>query len=320
MLSEEYGYVKSDGIKLDVSETGEPPAVPNASGYQKHIRFSFKLTKGELSASFPVDLFIPEAMGDIPFIVALDFSISEELNYFPLQLIMEKKVAVARIRYSEVTMDNGDFNDGVAPLLSDRNDPCSAGKLAIWAYAASLVGNYFVEKGFVTKDKLYVTGHSRLGKTALLAAALYDVFAGAHSNCSGCCGAAISREKTGETVENIVNKFPYWFAPCFAKYAGCENSMPFDQHYLMALIAPKKISVLTAKEDAWADAEAQYLCTEATSPIYEKMGLIGLDRSSGLLQTGDESTKGNIVIRMREGRHRFFPEDWAFFIDSVVNK
>ena len=91
LLSEEYGYVKSDGIKLDVSETGEPPAVPNASGYQKHIRFSFKLTKGDLSASFPVDLFIPEAMGDIPFIVALDFSISEELNYFPLQLLCQSQ-------------------------------------------------------------------------------------------------------------------------------------------------------------------------------------------------------------------------------------
>ena len=320
LLSEEYGYVKSEGVQVNVRETDEPPAVPDASGYKKHVKLHFDLTKNGMSASFPVDLFLPDATGDIPCIVALDFSILEDMNYFPLEVIMEKKVAVARIRYIEVASDNDDFETGVSPLLSDRSDPHSAGKLSIWAYAADLLGNYLLEKGYAKKGSLYVTGHSRLGKSALLAAALYDIFDGVHSNCSGCCGAAISQEKNGETVTKIVNKFPYWFAPGFSGYAGRENEIPFDQHYLLALIAPKKLSIVTAEDDVWADCEAQYLAAEAVSPIYESMGLIGLDRTGGLLKTGDDSIGGNVVLRMRAGRHRFFPEDWAFFIDTVVNK
>jgi hypothetical protein len=320
LLSEEYGYVVEEGVRVSVTETDDAPVVPNASGYKAHKRIRFEVSKGEKSSAFHTDLFFPYAEGDIPLIIDLDFSISEELNYFPLQLIMEKKVAVARIHYSEVTADSADFDSGIAPLVCDRSDPHSAGKLAIWVYAAGLVGKYMLEKGYVSPHRLFVSGHSRLGKTALLAAATYEFFEGAHSNCSGCCGAAISREKDGETVEKIVNKFPYWFTPEFAKYAGRENEMPFDQHYLTALIAPRKISIVTAKEDEWADAEAQYLTAEATSVIYEKLGVAGFDRSRGFLGTGMKSTEGNIVLSKRDGRHRFFPEDWEFFIDSITKQ
>lgn len=320
LLSEEYGYVDSEGISIEVKETDEPPAVPDASGYKTHVKLHFGLTKNGKSSSFPVDLFLPDATGDIPCIVALDFSILEDMNYFPIQLIMEKKVAVARIRYIEAAGDNDDFETGISPLLADRSDPHSAGKLAIWAYAANIVGNYLLEHGYAKRGSLYITGHSRLGKSALLATALYGIFDGVHSNCSGCCGAAISQEKNGESVTKIVNKFPYWFAPEFAKYTDREDEIPFDQHYLLALVAPKKLSIVTAEDDVWADCEAQYLAAEAVSPVYEAMGLAGLDRSGGLLKTGDDSTGGNVVLRMRAGRHRFFPEDWAFFIDTVVNK
>ena len=320
LLSEEYGYVNTEGIDIEVTESDEPPSViADPADYKKHVKLNFKLTKEGRSASFPVDLFLPDVNGDIPFVIYLSFTIWVEKNYFPLKLIMDKNVAVARIFYIDVAGDDNDFEKGIAPLVSDRNAPHSAGKLSIWAYAASLVGSYLIDKGYAKKEDLYVTGHSRLGKTALLAAALYDCFAGVHSNNSGCCGVAISREKHGETIEDIVNKFPYWFTPEFAKYANRENEMPFDQHYLMALVAPKKLSVSAAEEDTWADTEAQYLSAEAASVIYEKHGLVGLDRSKGLLRIGENSTGGNIAFRMRHGGHSFFADDWEFFLNFITS-
>ena len=217
LLSEEYGFVNAEGIDLSVTVLKERVEDEYSGVYagkcRKHIKFGFTLTKNGRSASFPVDLFLPVAQENFPLVVAVDFRLDEEKNYCPIEEIMEHQVAVARVLYTNISSDDGDFENGIAPLLTDRTDPHAAGKIAIWAYAAGIIGKYMLEQGYVTEKNLYVSGHSRLGKTALLAAALYPQFAGVHSNNSGCSGVSVSREKQGETIAIICRLFPYWFAP-----------------------------------------------------------------------------------------------------------
>ncbi|MBQ8213692.1 MAG: hypothetical protein IJZ80_06755 [Clostridia bacterium] len=320
LLSEEYGYLTDRGVELSVSVEKELGEARYAGKCKKHIRFRFALKRGASEAYFPVDLLLPNINEPYPLIVALDFEMSAEKCYCPIEELMENGVAVARVLYTDVTSDDGDFENGIAKLLTDRSDPHSAGKIRIWAYAASLVGKFMLDEGYVTKENLYVSGHSRLGKTALLAAALDTNFAGVHSNNSGCSGVAISREKGGETVEIICELFPFWFAPCYKDYANRESEMPFDQHYLTALIAPRLLSVVTAEDDTWADTEAQYLSLEAASVIYEDYGVVGLDRSQGLLTTGKSSANGNVGLCMRSGSHYFSRDDWHFFLNFIKSK
>ena len=320
MLSEEYGFVRDEGVTVRVEKAKERSAL-YAGKCRKYVQFVFSLSRGERTASFPVDVFFPNTDRETPFVVALSFSMGIERCYCPLEELMGRGVAVAHVLYTDVSSDDGDFESGIAPLLvPDRADPTAAGKLAIWAYAANLIGRFLLDEGYAKPGKLFVSGHSRLGKTALLTAAVYPQFDGVHVNNSGCSGFAISREKGGETIAKICDKFPYWFAPAYYHYAERENEAPFDQHYLAALVAPRLLSVSTAEQDTWADTEAQYLCAEAASVVYEKCGSVGLDESGGLLTTPSASTAGRIGLFMRRGTHYFSRDDWNFFVDFLESK
>jgi hypothetical protein len=86
-------------------------------------------------------------------------------------------------------------------MFTDRKREDSAGKIAIWAYSLTKIAQCLIENNYAIKGRLFLAGHSRLGKTALLATAQCEFFSGVLSNCSGCGGAAIYREKQGEDIE-----------------------------------------------------------------------------------------------------------------------
>ena len=73
----------------------------------------------------------------------------------------------------------------------------SWGSLGVWAWGASRVVDYLIGEGWVDAPngipdadptKLIITGHSRRGKTALLAGAMDERFAMVVPNGSGCGG------------------------------------------------------------------------------------------------------------------------------------
>jgi len=322
MLTEEYGFVEDEGVKVWTEMEFHRPDKPfrfYAGKCEIHQRIRFFFEKQGKTASFPVYLFLPNAKKDNPFVVALDFTPSMERSFLPMEELMERGVSVARVDFNDITMDDNDFESGLAPLLvPDRSKPTAAGKIAIWSFAARTIGHYLVDNGYVAPENLYVSGHSRLGKTALLTAAQDTLFAGVLCNNSGCSGAAISRGTTGESIERICRNFPYFSNPHYACYGNNEDAQPYDQHYLLALVAPRKLCVIANERDSWADTEAQYLACEAASVAYEKLGVPGLDRPfMGLPPVGGKSQKGNIAFFHCPGPHYLGRDNWNFFIDFI---
>lgn len=321
IIREEYGVIDETGVEVIVKDVTDKnfdlTYGYSFCGKAEHTALEFTIAKGGRSSAFVVDLFVPINVSNPDFVVQIDFMKNLPAKYCPVEELMDGKIAVAHLYYNEIATDNGDFSSGIAPVLVDRNYEYSAGKLSLWAYAAKTVGEYLLKQGYVSSEKLYVAGHSRLGKTALLTAASYKIFAGCMVNCSGCCGAAISRGKKGETLKVITDVFPYWFTPHFKKYAEKEFEMPFDQHYLMAAVAPRKVMVVAASEDEWADTDAQYLCAEAASAAYKELGFTGLKNINEPLEIGESNIGGEISFFVRKGMHFFSREDWKFYLNCL---
>ena len=73
------------------------------------------------------------------------------------------------------------------------------------------------------------------------------------------------------------------------------TSLPFDQHMLLALMAPRPLLVASAREDAWADPEGEFLALKAAEPVYKLYGKAGL--------IVDEMPPVNQLVGAEQGYH-----------------
>jgi hypothetical protein len=179
--------------------------------------------------------------------------------------------------------------------------------------------DYLETDDLVDASRVALLGHSRLGKAVLWAGAIDQRFSVVIPVNSGCCGAALSRRCYGETVE-CVNEFSYqWFCGNFRQFSHREDEMPFDQHEVIALIAPRPVYVASAEDDQWADPYGEFLGAKGAEPVYALYGLSGIVNDEGQEQTemppvDAPTTAGTIGYHYRKGPHAVLPYDWKQFI------
>lgn len=278
----------------------------------REINLSFPTDLGDFS--FPCNLVLPKSEKKLPLIVYISFERYPMGKHCPVEEIIDSGFALASFYYKDITSDDDDFSSGLAGKFKRDNSPWQWGKISLWAYAASRVMDYVFGLSEVNKGAITVVGHSRLGKTALWCAAQDQRFAAAVSNNSGCSGAAISRGKKGESIKDITERFPFWFCDNYKKYAGAEKAMPFDQHFLLALTAPRPLYVASAELDGWADPYSEFLSCLAVDEVYKLLGNKGFVHENRFLSPGESLQDGNIAYHLRPGRHYLSRYDWQRFM------
>ena len=222
--------------------------------------------------------------------------------------------------YQDIQPDRiNTFNLGVIGATHASSQPPGPGEwgaIGAWAWGASRIIDYLETDRSVDAKRIALHGHSRLGKTALWASALDERIAAVYSSCSGEMGAALSRRDWGETVDDMAQNFPYWFAGNFQKWAGRWNEMPVDAHMLIALSAPRPVFITGGTADQWADPVGEFLAEVAAGPVYRLLGRRDLGTST-LPALDTPLTSGDLGWHYHTGAHAATPADWRAFLQFV---
>ena len=312
----EYGPVPPAPRRLTAEKLSE---TSRCAGHAVEETYRLSAGMDGFTASFPIRFVYPvSAPGKgLPLFVFINFSREAPDWYYPANEIADAGFAVASLCYLDVTDDADDgYSTGIAPDMVRVYGP--TGKISLWAWACMRALDWALERGGIDPDRVAVIGHSRLGKTALWAGANDERFTHVFSNDSGCSGAALSRGNTGETIEAITRRFPHWSADAYKAFAGKEDEAPFDQHWLLAAVAPRKLYAASASKDDWADPRGEYLSCCAASAAWERLGLKGFSHPDRLPEVGEVLREGCVGYHLREGAHYLDRWDWQRYMEFML--
>lgn len=236
---------------------------------------------------------------------------------WPVEAIIDRGYAVATVYHGDIDPDLNDPTDGIQPHLTgelnEGQDDYRWASLRAWAYGLSRGADYLSQANEIDPKRIAVMGHSRNGKTALVAGAFDDRFSLVISNQSGCGGAALSRRRHGETVARINTVFPHWFNGAFKQFNDREDYLPIDQHTLLAAIAPRPLLICSATGDDWADPEGEFLAAKEASQVYDWLGKTSIKEA----QMPEENRLLNQTVgyHIRPGKHGIGIADWTVFME-----
>lgn len=241
---------------------------------------------------------------------------------FPLEMIISEGYGLITLCYHDIYPDAKEMEKkSIMPLFNsyerNKDNPNAWGAIGAWAWGTSRVMDYLETEKFVDPKRIVLMGHSRQGKAALWCGAQDKRFAIVISNNSGCGGAALSKRVFGENIKTITTAFPHWFCKNFNLYASKEDSLTFDQHELIALIAPRPVYIASAQDDQWADPKGEFLAASYAGEIYKLYGYDGLNVS--VMPPLHTPIMNHVGYHIRAGNHGVTEYDWKSYI-QFANK
>lgn len=246
---------------------------------------------------------------------ATDEGRGKEIDTWSIEQTIDAGYAVATVYAGDIEPDRTGKREGVQAFIhSGKPAEHDWGTIAAWAWGISRVIDYLVTDADIDAGRIIVFGHSRMGKTALLAAAFDERVALAIPHQAGCGGTAPNRSRNpkAESVKRINTSFPHWFTPTFSKFNDAVEKIPFDQHALVAMMAPRPVLLSNALDDQWANPDGQFDMLVAADPVYKLLGSEGLAvKSQPAIGQLVSSPLGYFI---RNGKHSTTPEDWRVFV------
>lgn len=197
--------------------------------------------------------------------------------------------------------------------LKDAYPESDFGAVAAWAWGYMRCVDALEVLECADMRCVAFTGHSRGGKTAILAGVCDEraTIVNPNEACAGGCGCyrldvkAINEdgvEKPSEPISNIVKCFPTWMGTGILPYVGREAELPFDSHDLKALVAPRVLLVGEAASDIWSNPVGSWQTSQAAREVYKFLGC-----------------EENLLWYFRKGYHFHHHADVAQLVNVILH-
>ena len=110
---------------------------------------------------------------------------------------------------------------------------------------------------------------------------------------------------------------PCWFCKNYGKYTERNIADEFDQHFLLASIAPRFVMVGSCDGDPWADPISQQLCALAASEAWEELSLPGILECEEYFEPGSFTDEGRVGFFKLHSKHFLSRHSWKRFLSFV---
>lgn len=284
------------------------PHLAASLGVRTHNTYRI-LTGPEKKLTFVIKVLAPEGDGPFPVIINGDGCwefVTEQI----IAEVMSRKCALVLFNRVEIAADiyQPARDSGIYQLYPDAK----FGALAAWAWGYHRCVDALLQLNDTGKPehripidtaKIAIAGHSRGGKATLLAGATDERIALVCANNSGSGGAGsfMYQAEGSETLKDGLHAVPYWFNSAYlSKYIDRQTELPFDQHFLKALVAPRALLTTEALGDYWANPAGTWHTHHAARDAYRFLG-----------------QEERIGIWYRKGGHKHGLEDWRVLLDFL---
>ena len=260
---------------------------------------------------------------------AADAGRGKEKDTWAIEQSIDRGYAVATFFSGDVVPDDKALAEAalrkLRPLGSEERGASDTATIMAWSWGYSRMLDCLLIMPEIDGKRIAVVGHSRNGKTALVAGAFDERIALVIPSQAGCGGSAPDRvapelsapqangRPTVETLAVINKSFPHWFSGTFKEFNDAPARLPFDQHTLIALCAPRPVLLSNATEDKWANPPGQFEMLRAADPVYRMVAGDGLGAEKmpevGVL------LNSRLGYFIREGKHSMTTPDWKVWLD-----
>jgi len=174
--------------------------------------------------------------------------------------------------------------------------------IAAWAWGVSRCIDFLETQPSIDKNRIAVIGHSRLGKTALVAGA-FDERIALTAACGSGCGGTSAYRFTGpsrggkEGLEHLTSAFN-WYIPRLGEFSDQVDKLPFDENWLIDLVAPRSLLSEDGLDDPNVNVQGAVKSYLASQPVYVFLG-----------------AKNKLGVYFRPGGHALGPDDWQIVLD-----
>lgn len=328
----EYGFrpvERPDDLRF--AQVGTDESAFGGTAVSRRIRATYSGPYGRSEMNFRI--WIPKNRGKAPVFIhcsprpaetAADSGDPRPWYRTPAEKIVRRGYAAIAYCNQEVAVD---WNLGPAvptsgvfaafgPLDLDRRGRTEWGILSAWAWGMSRILDWIGEQPDLDASRVAAVGLSRNGKTALIAGLMDTRFAMVVSCCSGTGGAKLNHMDLpkSESIRQI-SIARRWFAPAYFDWIDRDRETPFDQHQLLAAIAPRLLYVSSATEDDWAGPRGEFAAAERASEAWESHGRKGLVSPDGFPPPDSPRQEGDIGYHLRTGPHSLKDYDWDRYLD-----